>query len=650
MTTTIGHRIKTVFVDEFHDIYAPHPDRKQQWDAACTAIAQIGKQRVFATATHPPLLNDLYRKKAYIVRTDERPHSIRAIRTSTVRLELAYYVLTLTGSHSSVGKSAENSASATALWSATFRLVEHLEKRLLEHDERIMVFFESCREAEYFSLQYGNLCALYHGTLTPDQKAENLGRWDDGTSPVLAATTAAAQGIDRPYVKFVIIHGSTYGMMPYVQQGGRAGRAGRDSFVILLRGPHTGLSRLNSLRKAEEGPDVQVIEPFIKYITNERVCRRRLLLNIMDGVVRSNPADCWEVPGCNACDICSPDSKWLKLVRAAAFPETTSHPAHPSAPSSGALSRGGWDCHDPSALSGLTTPIANKVGEAREGHFGKVSVSQPACPLPTTVTKRMFKKGAPLVASSSSADASATCVTRSISQPSRTSSTYRPPAIGLLSQPASNHNQSNVPAHRRDNPSSTAADRAQVAKRFEAARNTKADQLSRFLGILEGTCPVHFGSFGQLVNHPSSSKFFTCDLSSGNAFSLDRFKSFKKCFHFERYTHCYHCGSPQERSPTRAPKIHMDAGFSGKTCCWSELPYAVVFSIWLTEGVCDEMEAHFELNEKGTGPRMTDNDFGAWCNTEHPELGEHIKMLEVFLWYCERHLSLAGQQALTDHS
>lgn len=180
----------------------------------------------------------------------------------------------------------------------------------------------------------------------------------------MAASTAAAQGIDRPHVKFVVIHGHSYGMLSYAQQGGRGGREGRPSYVILLRDPKD--------RRAcppYKDLDVKCARLFFDYTANQDVCRRKLLLNAMDGEERS--IGCFDSPGCNPCDVCDPNNDMLRDIRAAAFPKETTHRLSLSAPSSGAPSSGhsGGEGHH----LGLTVPIMDKVGE--EGCFGKVRVS-----------------------------------------------------------------------------------------------------------------------------------------------------------------------------------------------------------------------------------------------------------------------------------
>ena len=297
MTSALGSRIKTIFVDEFHDLYAPHPDRQQVWNDACHSISKISKQRAFVSATHPPHLSEVFFRKAHI----NSDYPIHAIRASTDRPNLAYYILTLSLSESTTEK---------PLWQSTTSLVRHLVK-LLAPDERILVFFGTCELVDTFSRDTG--CAVYHSKLPIDgdnTKAHNLDRWDTGDSLVMAATTAAGQGVDRPHIKFVLIHGHTFGMLAYAQQGGRGGRGGRPSYVILLRKAHVA-RRTPSLKEG----DVKCVGQFLDYAANKDVCRRKALLAVMDG--EGGALGCLDKPGCNLCDVCDPDSDMLKIVSAA---------------------------------------------------------------------------------------------------------------------------------------------------------------------------------------------------------------------------------------------------------------------------------------------------------------------------------------------
>jgi hypothetical protein len=677
MASPLGQRIKTIFVDEFHDLCAPHPNRRQAWDKACRAIAQIPKQRTFVSATHPPHLHEVFLRKAHI---DSRS-PIRVIRASTDRPELAYYVLGLTGSHSPTARSGDT------LWLSTIGLVSRLIK-LLAPDERILVFFEKCEEASNFSNAIG--CAVYHSRLATDgedTKAHNLNRWDSGKSPVMAATTAAGQGVDRPYVKFVLIHRHTFGMVSYAQQGGRP------SYVILLRDsrvpPSYGTHPRNS-----EGLGLQVEEDikcnhqFADYTTNEGICRRKALLAVMDGVPEGGSFSCLDKAGCNRCDVCDPNGDMLKIVRAAAIPaseiperpEPARQPSQAARSSSGASRSDRYPTNPPSkphvTASAATNPwpkvVPNRAtgtGRADRGEGGTMTLSLRGSGKGGSSGLGGSKKDAPIATTSIVKPTIVTGIVRwnttgSNSQP--IPSSRRGTLLTQVSPPVQVRPFSQPPSgvvHDRGhggNASGSFDTRAHLHQQSIINRLGKSHDLDGFLKIIRGHCPVHFATSGELVTgceplkpkDPLEPPPRPCplwkesqerlsarggtDTGSETTFPLRDYLAFKKGFKYEPYTYCHFCGSPQDyKGSKEAPDCHRTAGYGKKFCRWADFPQVVVFSIWCAaraEDVRKEMVANFQLKEP-----MSDDEFATWCTTEDKVGGEYTKMMEVFLWYCRKH-------------
>jgi hypothetical protein len=171
---------------------------------------------------------------------------------------------------------------------------------------------------------------------------------------------------------------------------------------------------------------------------------------------------------------------------------------------------------------------------------------------------------------------------------------------------------------------------ASEVKRLERSR-----RLDRFLNLVKGACPVHFVTTGQLLKGHSSIELCQLD-SAGTTFPLSDFRAFKKKFCYKAFCYCFHCGSPQDHKGNgEALPCHRKAGFGHKLCPWADFPYAVVFSIWHVEDVRREMMANFQMEEAATPY----DRFKAWCTEEHSDRGEYTKMLEVFVWYCEKVLA-----------
>lgn len=114
-------------MDEFHDLYDSHPERQQVWEEACLAISQMDKQHVFMSATHPPQLDKIFRKKACILPMQH----MQLIRASTNRPELVFFVLNLPkgprGPYASGPSAMER---RETLWRSMINLVGHLAGHL----------------------------------------------------------------------------------------------------------------------------------------------------------------------------------------------------------------------------------------------------------------------------------------------------------------------------------------------------------------------------------------------------------------------------------------------------------------------------------------------------------------------------------------
>jgi len=203
---------------------------------------------------------------------------------------------------------------------------------------------------------------------------------------------------------------------------------------------------------------------------------------------------------------------------------------------------------------------------------------------------------------------------RSITQPAPSSS-------HILTQPLPTFSQL---------PSSIVTARVQQVKESQTDRMEKSSKLDQFLKIVNLSCPVHFMTSGKLVTHEGPFRSFH------PTFPFEDYLAFKKKFIFERYTYCYYCGSPQDhKGRSEAPSCHRNAGFRGKPCPWADFPQVVVFMIWHDAGgVRSEMMENFKLE----GATSYDK-FMAWCKKEDSHAGEFTKLLEVFLWYCEKYLA-----------
>jgi len=289
MATPTGKRAKRLFVDEMHEIYMSHPQRVNVWKSVVEAISQLNLQIMYLSATHPPHLHGALLKNGSI------SSPIRVLRASTNRPELGYFVFPfdVTGGKPSLRRRA-------------ISLVAALKKTLREGD-RILVFFSSTSDADAFA--WDTKCAVYHSQLGNGQMNFNLDQWDTGEQVVMAASPAAALGVDRRQVRYVLDVEPQYGLALAVQEFGRGGRDGQPAYCITLYNNH--IHYITPNRKL----DLDCLQSLQDYKFNMTVCRRKFLLEVMDG--KALATTCLKTPGSNLCDVCNPDGEVFQLMKAA---------------------------------------------------------------------------------------------------------------------------------------------------------------------------------------------------------------------------------------------------------------------------------------------------------------------------------------------
>src|SRR5882757_8140370 len=106
----------------------------------------------------------------------------------------------------------------------------------------------------------------------------------------MVCTTALSHGLDHPGIRLVLIVGFPFGLGPYVQQGGRAGRDGNPATFSLLSYP--GWSDPNA-------EDLQGRKQLERLIEN-RHCRHLAISEFFDWV----SITCGSLPGSQPCDVC----------------------------------------------------------------------------------------------------------------------------------------------------------------------------------------------------------------------------------------------------------------------------------------------------------------------------------------------------------
>ena len=130
------------------------------------------------------------------------------------------------------------------------------------------------------------LIEMMHSQTAPNVKDHVLLQFSqkDGYLSVLIATIAFGMGVNCQGVQRVIHFGPPKTVEGYIQESGRCGRDGEDSYAILLYNNVT-------VRTADD--------TMKEYINNTSVCRRKTLLKHFEGCVLSNPS------GHMCCDVCA---------------------------------------------------------------------------------------------------------------------------------------------------------------------------------------------------------------------------------------------------------------------------------------------------------------------------------------------------------
>lgn len=285
LTMEGGPKFTAMFIDEHHDMLSCPPDREASWKRlACWASDQEMPLYLLSATAPPPLQQKLL--DPYCM----TPQNTAFIRSPTNRKEIGLHTIPVRGE--------------TGLRS----LVHALAQRLNE-SERMLIFFNSCEEAEQFSVE--NRCPIFHSKLprAGHGKEFNMQLWENGVSKMMACTSAFGSGVDKPNVRFVVIHSPKYSLMSVLQAAGRAGREGTESHVFLTT---TGKAGLSSPSRCAEVDTRWQLE---QLLYGDR-CKVYQAMEYMDG--KTLAKECRQILNQVHCDVCLPDGEVHKFARLAA--------------------------------------------------------------------------------------------------------------------------------------------------------------------------------------------------------------------------------------------------------------------------------------------------------------------------------------------
>ena len=107
------------------------------------------------------------------------------------------------------------------------------------------------KEISSFLTANGFLANYYHGGLSANEKEMAFEEWMLEKKPIMVATNAFGMGIDKSNVKVVLHLDIPTSIENYVQEAGRAGRAGQKAFSVVL-------FNANDIRQAKEQLRLQI--------------------------------------------------------------------------------------------------------------------------------------------------------------------------------------------------------------------------------------------------------------------------------------------------------------------------------------------------------------------------------------------------------
>ncbi|HBE45997.1 hypothetical protein SPIROBIBN47_130043 [uncultured spirochete] len=176
-------------------------------------------------------------------------------------------------------------------------------RRLLSSCQKPAIIFERSRpgtrmKAEFLRSVGFAATRFYHAGLSRAERNEIESWFQKAEDAVLVSTNAYGMGVDKKNIRTVIHTGLPDSAEAYIQEAGRGGRDGKDSFAVLIHniaeraGPVGSDLPLQEQRKARFAP-----YPLIE------TCRREFLLHLLGET---------ETPVCGACDNCELEMKMAR--------------------------------------------------------------------------------------------------------------------------------------------------------------------------------------------------------------------------------------------------------------------------------------------------------------------------------------------------
>ena len=104
-------------------------------------------------------------------------------------------------------------------------------------DESVIIYTNSRKQTKEictFLLKNNFKSSYYNGGLSNIEKNTSFNNWMSNNTPIMVATNAFGMGIDKPDVRTVIHINTPNSLENFIQEAGRAGRDGKQSYSIIL--------------------------------------------------------------------------------------------------------------------------------------------------------------------------------------------------------------------------------------------------------------------------------------------------------------------------------------------------------------------------------------------------------------------------------
>ena len=245
-------RLDRIVIDECHVVLNDQPDFRPKLQE----LGELNKVRVpiiMLTATLPPSEEERFMKRMWL-----KSGEVDVFRTATIRKNIQYRTYRIRGRTT---RDQEDEL---------VTVIQTARAELKNHDKMVVY---SCRVEDCKSLAESIGCEAYFHDAEDKQGIYHRFVHDE-TCNVIVATNAFGMGIDVAHIRWVIHVNVPRTLFDYSQESGRAGRDGRKSQVMIVRGRHKGQSQ----QQSQMDNDRQLMERYLG-----APCKRVVLDAFLDG-------------------------------------------------------------------------------------------------------------------------------------------------------------------------------------------------------------------------------------------------------------------------------------------------------------------------------------------------------------------------------